>query len=112
MAFNTFAFVFPFRAEKEEAQLSNGNGSANGTAAVAVQQQQQVDPKPALTKRTAPIAQTIVRNNPTPPTRYYQTTTFNPLNQNKKSLVVNGNGKSSVRTSISREIIERNGLHL
>ncbi|KAG5674729.1 hypothetical protein PVAND_004681 [Polypedilum vanderplanki] len=83
-----------YLAEKEEAHLNNNN---------RIQQQQQrqhLDPKKAPAQRTTAIRPA---NN-----------TYNN-NSNKKSLVVNGNGHSSVITSISRENFEqqqRNRLHL
>jgi hypothetical protein len=82
----------PFRAEKEEAQLS--------AVSSPVQPKHIVEPRATFTKRTAPH-----------PPRPAPSFAFSPLQQNKKSMVVNGNG-TTVRTSISRDIIERNGLHL
>lgn len=96
MSANDFSFITfaSSRAEKEEAQLS--------AVSSPVQPKHIVEPKAAFTKRTAPTA---------PTTRLNPTFAFSPLQQNKKSMVVNGNG-TTVRTSISRDIIERNGLHL
>lgn len=99
-----FLFIhvfFLYRAEKEEIQLNNVASKQQQQQQQQQRQQQHLDPKRAFANRT-----TIVRQqNPT-------NITYNS-NSNKKSLVVNGNGHSSVITSISREKFEqRNRLHL
>jgi hypothetical protein len=102
----TIHHVFPFhlfRGEKEEAQLNNGNGI------VQPQQKPHIDPKPAFTKSiTRTVAATVPATRPQPKA-------FTPQQHiaNKKSLVVNGNINGyAVKTSISRDKIEQNGLHL
>lgn len=93
-----------FRGEKEEAQLNS-----NGNAIVQPQQKHHIDPKPAFTKSiTRTVAATV-------PAIRTQTKAFTPQQHiaNKKSLVVNGNINGyAVKTSISRDKIEQNGLHL
>lgn len=112
-----------FRAEKEEIQLSTLSSPVLKVP---------VDPKPAFTKHITPAAAvetrpkvmpavTVVENRPKPQPAITAVeartklqpaiTAFSPLQENKKSLVVNGNGHR-VRTMISREAIEQNGLHL
>ena len=87
----------------------------NGTQKQQQQSQlrQHLDPKKAFPNRTSFARQqqhqtniTLLQNN---------NNNSNNINNNnkKKSLVVNGNGHSSVITSISREKFEqRNRLHL
>lgn len=81
--------------------MNNGN-------IVQQQRHQHLDPKKAFPHRTTVVRQPV---NIT----YLQNHNNNNNNNNnsKKSLVVNGNGHSSVITSISRENFEqRNRLHL
>lgn len=94
----------------------------NGTQKQQQQQQSQqlrqhLDPKKAFPNRTSYVRQqqhptniTYLQNN-----KNNNNNNTNNINNNnkKKSLVVNGNGHSSVITSISREKFEqRNRLHL
>lgn len=106
---------FFFRAEKEEVQLINGHSIVS---VAQPQQKHQTEPKPALIKRTttivpaapALVTAAIARQQQTATTRQMPKA-FQSQHSNKKSLVVNGNGHS-VRTFISRDTIEQNGLHL
>ena len=74
---------------------------------------QHLDPKKAFPNRT-----TFIRHQQHPTNiTFLQNINYNNSNSNnnnkKKSLVVNGNGHSSVITSISRDKFEqRNRLHL
>lgn len=102
--FTTVCIPISFRAEKEEVQLNNGHPVAQ------IPQKNQIEPKPAFIKRTAAKPAQAAK------TVRVQSAAFsvhrqNQSQSNKKSLVVNGNGHK-VRTSISRDSIEQNGLHL
>lgn len=108
----SISISFGFRAEKEEVQLNNGHSVTIAQA----QQKHKTEPKPAFTKRIstitpatlAPMAATVRHQ---PAITRQMPKAFQSLHMNKKSLVVNGNGHT-VRTSISRDTIEQNGLHL
>lgn len=120
-----------FRAEKEEVQLRALSPPTHfvdpkQTSVIAsVVPAVETRPKaaPAITaveaRPKAVPAIAVVESRPKPqPAIEARTklqpavTAFSPLQQNKKSLVVNGNGQHRVRTMISREAIEQNGLHL
>lgn len=97
-------FHIIFRAEKEEVQLS---------AAAKPLQKHRIETKPAFNKRVQVAVPTASKLQPKAFAPLQQPArAFVPMQQNKKSLVVNGNGHSVVRTSVSRETIEQNGLHL
>ncbi|CRL01352.1 CLUMA_CG014480, isoform A [Clunio marinus] len=84
-----------YLAEKEEAKLNYGSSKTKPQP-----QKHYIEVKPIQAKRITSV--TLPRQ---------QTPSITSYNQNKKFLVVNGNGHT-VKTSISREKIEQNGLHL
>lgn len=82
------------------------------SAAAKPLQKHRIESKPAFNKRVQVAVPTASKLQPKVATLQQPARAFVPMQQNKKSLVVNGNGHSVVRTSISRETIEQNGLHL